>query len=165
METLAPSQKILCAVGAIVLTCQEIERHLKFLVPFMNADDPTAASVLARHAKLARRSLGKVAGQFVGAMSGDIEALESHVKQVVSERNELVHHFQERYGDTLARAGHDELLEALRAQHSRALLLLRALREMALAVAETMRDSVFAGTPEEGEIAKLCEGARASLAS
>ena len=164
MAALAPSQRILCAVGAIVLTCQEIERHMKFLIPFTNADDPTLASILARHAKLARRSLGEVAGQFVGAMSGDLEALESYVRQVVFERNELVHHFHERHGDTFSRDAH-ELLESLRTQHSRALLLLRLLREMALAVAETMRDSVFAGTPEHDEIVQLCEGARASLAS
>jgi hypothetical protein len=42
--------------------------------------------------------------------------------------------------------------------------LVRVLREMSLAIAEAMRDTTFAGTPEYGEFAAICEKARASLA-
>ena len=162
---LEPGQKIIYAVGVIVLTSQDVERHLKFLVPFMNSDDPATTSILARHAKLGKRSLGDVSGQFVGAMSGDVEALECLVRQIVEERNEIVHHFQDRFGDLIQKGGYEEVLDALRGHHGRALDLLRVLREMSLALAEAMRDGMFAGTPEQGEIALLCEKARASLTS
>jgi hypothetical protein len=87
------------------------------------------------------------------------------VRQIVEERNEIVHHFQDRFGDLIQKGGYEEVLGALRGHHGRALDLLRVLREMSLALAEAMRDGMFAGTPEQGEIALLCEQARASLTS
>jgi len=163
MTALEPKRRIIYAVGISVLTSQEIERHLKFLIPFVSSDNPALDSIVAVHAKLAKKSLGEVAGQFADAGSGDVEAFKSYVKQIVGERNEIVHHFQDRFGGLLAEAKYQEVLGALHSHHQRALQLLHVLREFALVIAETMRDSIFASTPEYAEIAKLCEGARASL--
>jgi hypothetical protein len=162
--SLAPDQRIVYAVGLIVLASQEIERNLKFQLPFMNSDDPAFASIFARQAKLAKKSLGDLAGQFVASASSDGGTLESFMKGIVEERNQIVHHFQERFGDLLEQGRFEEVLESLRDHHARAMELVRVLREMSLAIAEAMRDTTFAGTPEYGEFAAICEKARASLA-
>lgn len=162
-EPLDPNVKIACAVGAIVLTSQEIERLFKFLVPFQERGDSSVGSQLWSHARLHKKSLGEVAGRFLEATEDDSNRLADFLGRVVKDRNEVVHHFQEHFGAMLGASRHEDVLSELHARHERMADLHRLLRELAVSLAEIMRDTTFAGTPEQEEMTRLCEKARVSL--
>ena len=52
-------------IGAIVLSTQEAERYLKFILPFTETADPSISAVLSRADKLKKRTLGDLIGRFV----------------------------------------------------------------------------------------------------
>jgi hypothetical protein len=163
---LTPMQKIVYAIGTIVLCSQEIERQFKFLVPIIltNSDDPSFDAILKRHKNLSRRSLGEVAGQFTQAFTGDVDHLKMWIKHIVDQRNNLIHHFSDTYRTLLNEHKLDEILVHLKKQHRETLGLLRVLQEISLALAEEMRDSTFLGTEQFADMAALCEQAREQLA-
>lgn len=161
-QKLDPTQQIVFAVGVFVVKSQELEQLFKYLVPMMNSGDPSLGSILDRHAAIAKKSLGMVAGQFVSAASGDIGALQDYVQQVVRERNEVVHHFSRTFGPLIASGKQAEALSELRKRQERASSLTRVLRELALCVTDALRDVTFAGTEQYAEMAEFCRCLRAS---
>ncbi|PTR32871.1 hypothetical protein C8J98_10480 [Luteibacter sp. OK325] len=162
---LDPNQRVVYAVGAIVLCSQEIERLFKFVAPFMREHDGALGTILKEHQALAKKTLGVVAGQFVEAMSGETELFKQYIQELVTERNKIVHHFGENYGALLAAEKHAEVMAGLRKQHERSLSLLRLLQELALAIAVALRDTIYWNTAEEADFAAVCESFRDSLAS
>lgn len=162
-SNLNDNQRVVYVTGAIVLCCQQIELLLKYIVPHLAQGDSNLSSVLLRHAKLERRPLGDVAGKFVEGLEGDAEHLRAYVQRVVDRRNELVHHFTQRYGDLLRAGNHGQVLGVLRQQHEDAVGLMRLLSELAVHLSEALRDTTFAGTDEYAEFSEVCAQARASL--
>jgi hypothetical protein len=162
---LSKKQKVIYAVGAVVLCCHEIEKQLKFLTSFTrkDANNSNWNSIFARHQRLSNVSLGVVAGQFLESASGDAEKLKAYVKEVIDQRNTLVHHFSETYGEPLSAGRHEDVLVAIQRQHRRALDLLRALQETSISLAEALRDTTFLNTEEYEEFAALCKTAREQL--
>jgi hypothetical protein len=160
---LDPNQRVIYAVGAFVLCTQELERFLKFIVPFTSSDAADLSSVTGRHLALSRKTLGFIAGKFSEAMTDGTVEMQAHIKQIVDERNQVVHHFAEHFKDTLSRGAHDEVLDSLRGRHERALHLLQTLRMLALELMKTLRDSVYRGTEEYADFADLCESLRTSV--
>jgi hypothetical protein len=161
--SLDPNQRIVYAVGAFVLHTQELERLFKYLVPMMNADDPSVGAILRRGAATARQTLGAVASRFIDASTSDSDAFGAFVRQVVTERNEVVHHFNEHFGPAIASGNPEEALALLRQRHERVLALIQSLREVALHVTEALRDRVFSGTAQYDEMDGLCRLLRASI--
>jgi hypothetical protein len=159
---MTPDQQIACAIGICVLQSQELERLFKLIVPMTSSDDPSVAAILRRGAAISKKTLGAVAGDFVKAFSGDVAALKEQVAKVVSERNEVVHHFSERFGALLAANQHEEVLHELRQRQERASILFGTLRQIALAITEALRDTTYAGTNEYEGIAELCASLRPS---
>lgn len=167
MTTDAPGSrdtgKVMALVGAIVLASQEAERHLKFLLPFTDSADPRLGSALARARKLEKRTLGELTGRLVEASTSDSLDFAGWLARLVEGRNRVVHHFSETYGSQLAAGAVDEVeasLGRLLADINR----YRALAEqMSLHLLDHMRDVMFAGTPEQGEIAEFCEALRSRI--
>lgn len=158
-----PGMRIACAVGAIVLMSQDIERHLKFLVPFLGPEEASWSEIQLRSTRIARKSLGELAGQFLHASEGDKQKLSALMDAVIKDRNEVVHHFTDRFCAQLSASSHDEILAELRRRQQKMEILHKLLREISIGLAEAMRDTVFAGTREHDEMALLCEQARASI--
>lgn len=162
-EGLTAHEKVIYVVGQIVLCCQEIETHIKFLLPFTDSEDASLSAIQARRGKLENRPLGVVAEQFVAALTGDIEAVREQVHRVVKKRNGLVHQYMQTYGERIRAGQYQDILSTLRLQHEEALGLLGMLREMTLHLAEAMRDTTFVGTDEHAELVALCTQARAQM--
>lgn len=163
--SLDPTQRIVYAVGAFVLLTQELEGLFKYLVPMMNVDEPSLGAILRRSAKTAKQTLGPVAGQFVHSSTSHSNDFEVLVRQIVAERNEVVHHFNKVFGPLVASGDPAEALSQLRQRHERALALTQALRAVAVQASEALRDHVYAGTEQYDEMASLCRSFRASLES
>ncbi len=158
------SEKILRLIGAIVLVSQEAERCLKVSIPFFASDDSSLGSALRRAEKLKKRSLGDLTGHLVAASTSDTPDFGGQLAQIVSARNQVVHHFEETYGGLLAADRHAEVIVAL--EH--VLDDLKAYRSMAqqiaLHVLEGLRDVTFRHTPELIDIETLCASFKARIA-
>jgi len=162
ISDLQPAEKVAFAVGAIVLRCQEIERLLKFVVPFTSGGSPTWPEIFARLDDLARNTLGEIAGKFVDTTSGDVEAFKVYVKELVNRRNDVVHHFGTKYGARLAAGRHGEVLAELRQLYRDTAALLQALREMTADIMEATRDTLYVGTDDYEGFAAMCSDMRAA---
>lgn len=158
---LGTDHRIVSAIGVLVLESQGLEQLLKFIVPMTGTGDPSITGILGRALALASKPLGLLAGRFVDACAGDTDSLMALIKQVVYERNEVVHHFGQRFGPLLASGHHAEVLDELRARNRRARELRHLLQPIALAVMEAIRDGVYANTPEYQEMSDLCMSLRA----
>ncbi len=158
------SEKILRLIGAIVLVSQEAERCLKVSIPFFASDDPSLGSALRRAEKLKKRSLGDLTGHLVAASTSDTPDFGEQLAQIVSARNQVVHHFEETYGSLVADGRHAEVVVAL----EQVLGDLKAYRsmaqQMALHVLEGLRDVTFLHTPERAEIETICASFKARIA-
>jgi len=163
ISDLQPSEKVTFAVGAIVLRYQEIERLFKFVVPFASGGSPTWPEIKGRLDDLARKTLGEVAGKFVESTSGDVEAFKAYVKNLVEERNVVVHHFGEKYGARIAEGRHDDVLAELRQLYRDTAALLQVLREMTAVIMEIMRDTLYVGTNDYAGFAAKCSDMRATV--
>jgi len=103
-------------IGLIVLESQELERHLKLVVA-MSAHSVTE-SLLERHERLRRRSLGEVVQRLMKnatVTSGNLEDIEAYFHQLLDRRNKVVHHFFEAYADELKAERYSEILASLAA--------------------------------------------------
>jgi len=162
-SSLNPNQRIYVAVGAYVVLCQELEHLLKHLIAMTNADDPSITGILKRHAAQEKHSLGMTAGAFVKVSQGETEGLREHLRQIVTERNDIVHKLGEHYGSLIAEGKHEEVLAQLKDKFERALNFTKMLRGAALAILEAFRDGPFRNTDEYSQMAGLCESYRAII--
>lgn len=160
-EPLSPGQRIACAIGVFVLQSQEMEHLFKFLVAMTGTDDPSLSAKLSFAAAIEKRSLGKISGLLVDGFAGDTEPLKAHIKRIVDERNEVVHHFSKRFGSLMAEGRHDAILQELKNRRERAEELVLIFRELALEILETLRDTTYVDTDEYQEFATLCAKLRA----
>jgi hypothetical protein len=162
-SALEPNHRIALAIGAYVLQCQQLERLFKFIVPVTTPDDPSLSGILQRQTALSKKTLGTVAGDFVKVLTGDTEEISLHLRQIVNERNEVVHAFHDRYGELLAAGKHEEILAQLKTKHQRAMAFSRVLRAIAFGILEAFRDGPYRGTDEYADIENLCRSVRAQL--
>jgi len=162
ISDLQPSEKVTFAVGTIVLRCQEVERLFKFVIPFISGGSPTWTQITAHLDELARKTLGDVAGRFVGCTSGDTDALQAYVRNFVDRRNVVVHKFNEEYGQRWAAGQHEEVLAELRLLHQDATTMLRLLKQITADIAEKTRDALFVGSDELDGFSAMCGSLRAS---
>jgi hypothetical protein len=132
-------QRLGCAVGLYVLQCEELEQLLKGLTPFMDSSDASVAGILARSAALKKKTLGIVARQFLNGVSGDAGDFKRYLAKIIEERNEVVHHFSERFGPLLAAGRQEEIFSDLKRRHREAAALSQALREMASQLGELLQ--------------------------
>lgn len=158
-------EKILIAVGSIVLVSQDAERYLKFVLPFCNSKDPCLKAAVQRAGRLKRRTLGELTGKFVEASTSDSLDFAKHMEYLVNARNLVVHHFTETYGPQIASGAHQNVLGTLEGlvadlKNYRALL-----EQVALTIVEAMRDITFRNTPEYSQISELCASFRSRVAS
>ncbi len=159
------NERILQLVGAIVLTSQDVEHCLKVALPFVASKDASLGAALRRHEKLKRRPLGDLVGSLTQASSLEPPDLKQYLAQLVDDRNRLVHHFNETYGQSLATGNYKDVIASLEAQ----LVGLRSFRtgteQLALFVMEALRDITFRNTPEFEQMASICASFRQRVAS
>ena len=121
------ASKLAHNIGLIVLESQELERHLKVIAAA--SDLSATTTIIERHKKLERRSLGEVVKRFIGNVTiteGAVDDLENYFRLLLDRRNRVVHHFFETYAEDLNAERHTEILVDLGALH-------RDLREVARA--------------------------------
>lgn len=110
-EFLTPKQRIVQAIGYIVLSSQELERSLRLLGAFAGGGD--WIEKLERHQHLTKQTLGKNVKNLISHASGDVDAFSAYVYQVVHNRNAIVHHYFDTFADELAAGDHDAIADAL----------------------------------------------------
>ena len=157
--------ELLELVGAIVLSTQDAEMYLKFILPFTDSNDPSISSALARHAKLKKRTFGDLVGKFVGSSTSESLALAQHLANLVDQRNRIVHHFGETYGSQLRSGDSQQVIVSLQTLQANVDGFRVALEQAALNLLETLRDVTFSGTPEYEDYANLCALFRQRVAS
>jgi hypothetical protein len=159
------NDRILRLVGAIVLTGQDVERYLKAILPFTNAEDPSLGAALKRQDKLARRPLGELAGKLLEASTSDSVGFAEHLAKLVDSRNQVVHHFNEAYGAKFAAGQTREVTSSLESVLFNLEAFRASLEHVALVLFEALRDVVYQGTPEYRQMAALCASFRARVVS
>lgn len=157
--------EVLELIGAIVLSTQDVERYMKLLLPFLNSKDPSLSVALARHDKLRKRKFGELIRNFVDSTTSDSRNYAQHLDSLVDQRNRIVHHFNETYGQKLRSGEAKDVIAALRAQLTNVDAFRDGLAQMALHLLEAMRDTVFQDTPEHQDIARLCAALRRHVAN
>lgn len=128
-------------IGLIVLESQQVERHLKLIAAA--SDRSTKTTIIERHKKLERRSLGEVVKRFIGNVSiteGTIEDFENYFRVLLDRRNKVVHHFFETYAEDLKAERHTEILLSLASLHSDLRSVARAFRSINEAFLESLTD-------------------------
>jgi hypothetical protein len=165
MAVFQPNYEIQQLIGAIVISAQEAEQYLKMILPFTNSQGQSISGVLERNGELKKGTLGKLVGQFLDSHTSHTSDFVSRLKQIVTERNQIVHHFGETYGERL-RSGQVELVaDSLRAQLAGINAFNEALQNTALHLFEAVRDTTFNGTPEYQLMADLCASIRSRVSS
>ena len=155
--------QLLELIGAIVVSTQDAERYLKVILPFTNAQDPSLSGAISRREKLKKRTLGDLVGTLVDSSTQNSERLKQHLTYLVEQRNRVIHHFGETYGQQLRSGNSHQVLESLKVLLANVDAFRAAMEEMALRLFEAMRDTTFHGTPEYEEFAELCATFRRSL--
>jgi hypothetical protein len=157
--------QLLELIGAIVLSTQDAEKYLKAIIPFTDSQDPSIRGALSRHEKLKKRTLGDLVGKFMGTATSENAELEKHLAHLVDQRNKIVHHFSETYGEQL-RAGESQLvIDSLRLLLVNIEAFRSTLEQMAILLFEAIRDTTFLGTPEYKDMDDLCATFRLRVAS
>ncbi len=129
-------------------------------LPFVKSDDASLGAAIKRHEKLKRRPLGELAGLLTKLSSSDSPDFVRHLDQLVDNRNQLVHHFEDAYGPTLATGRHKEVIAALETQLEDLRHFRAEVQKMALFVLEALRDITFRNTPEYDQMAAVCASIR-----
>ena len=158
MSSLSQSdnEKLLHLIGAIVLTCQDVERHLKITLPFLNSDDPNLGAALKRLEKLKKRTLGELVGKLIDSSTSESLDFAQHLNNLVVSRNQIVHHFNETYGSQINAGAYQDVIVSLQVILANLNGLRFELQQLALFVCEGLRDVTFYNTPEYEEMATLC---------
>lgn len=143
-------------IGAIVLSTQASERYLKLILPFTDTRDPSVGAALARHEKLKRRTLGELVGKFVDTATSKSEHFQQDLAKLVDDRNMVVHHFSETFGEQLRAGDAAIVISSLRIMRANARSFELVIERTALGLVEGLRDTTFRGTSEFEDFAALC---------
>ncbi|QOW22030.1 hypothetical protein [Novilysobacter avium] len=167
MAAISQSDKneILRLVGGIVLTSQDVERYLKHVLPYIGNGELSVSSQIARHEKLKKRMLGLLVGELVDSSTSDSLDFSQHMARIVHDRNQVVHHFNETYGQQLSTGSADEVKASLQSVLANLTNLKSVTEQMMAIVLEGLRDITFANTPEQTQMADLCASFRQQIAS
>jgi len=159
------NEAILRLVGGIILTSQDAERYLKFVLPFLSSSDPNLSAALAKMEKLQKRMLGQLVGDFVDSTTSDSLDFAQHMARLVASRNQVVHHFNETYGAQLEVGAAADVISSLRTLQGNLTIFQSTTEQVALVLLEGLRDITFVNTPEYEQMAKLCASFRQRVAS
>lgn len=155
-------------VGRNVIRVQSLESGLKALVPFLDLGEASHCleGLLDRHAQVARNTLGQLVGLFRGSTSSDDPRFAEAVEKILSDRNNLVHHFHATFGPQTSTAEGcarvsaqlDEPFEAIK-------LFERLVNGLLLDVLHALRDTTFKDSSEYEEFAALCRDFGSALSA
>lgn len=118
----SPMDELHRRIGRNLLRFQEIELSIKLMLPYIHPDGSArgAEAMRAYQTKIVDgRSLGLLVEQFRSAISGTPELWESGLAALLEARNELVHHFYQRF-DFVQPDGVNNALEYLDHQYRQA---------------------------------------------
>jgi len=153
-------------VGSIGLECQDAARTLKAILPFLNNnDDPSLSAALKKHERLKKKTLGELAGMFVDSTTSESLDFAKHMAYLVATRNQVVHHFNETYGQKLTSGATQEVFDSLETLLANLRILRTTTEQIALAIFEGLRDFTFKDTPQHHQMADLCARLRERFAS
>lgn len=113
-EILTPEQRVVQAIGNIVLCSQELERSLRLLGAFAGGGD-----WIEKHERLqglTKQTLGKNLKHLMSQASGDVDAFSAYVYDVVHKRNAVVHHYFDTFLDEIATGNHRAIAQVLESQ-------------------------------------------------
>ncbi len=95
------ADEVLRKIGTNILLFQQIEQSLKLLLPFIYV--PSSAEqdidVFRKNTeKVKLQTLGSLVGDFIKSADYNVDYFSEHLKKIVDDRNNLVHHFGDLYG-------------------------------------------------------------------
>ena len=154
-------------VGRNVLRVQELERALKVLLPLVDLKGKSHCldGLSDRSAQVAMNTLGQLIDSFRKSTTVDPE-FDLHLKQIVDDRNNLVHHFHTTFGTRISTIeGCAQVKDKLDAQFEAITRLERAVNSLFLTIVHSLRDTTFQGTPEYADFSALCEKLSSTLRS
>ena len=157
------NERLLRLIGAIVLASQEAEHYLKVTLPFIGYDDENLSSYLKRIEKLKKEPLGGLAGKFVAQTNSHSTDFPGHIANLVATRNQIVHHFNETYGELLNAGAHQAVFDSLETLLTNLKSFRAVLEQLALTLFEAMRDYTFRDSKHFEEFAALCATFRARV--
>ena len=131
-------------IGAIVLVTQDIEHHLKFLIPYMGTDEREVERKLASRSKLSKQTFGQLVGAFVQNSSFGSDRDLEHFEHLINFRNEIVHHFSKTYGPQIESGKIDDVINTLRTH----LININQFRDALIQISELIVESISDSSPE-----------------
>ena len=135
-------------------------------MPFLNnSDDPSLGTALKKHERLKKKTLGELAGMFVDSTTSESLDFAKHMAYLVATRNQIVHHFNETYGQKLTSGATQEVFDSLETLLANLRILRSTAEQIALVIFEGLRDVTFKDTPEHKEMVDLCARMRERFAS
>lgn len=142
-------------MGAIVLVAQDVERYLKFVVPFTDADDTSVEGMLSRLEAPKRQTFGALIGKFMKSASEINEDMENYLVGLIEQRNRIVHHFNDEYGLKIREGKASEVVLELK-EHLKKLVVIRHLfKNFAARILELLRDTTLKNSSDLSELNEL----------
>lgn len=152
-------------IGAIVLTTQEIEHHLKFITPYMGTDEIEVDRKLANRDKLKKQTFGKLVGEFLKNSKFNSVKDREHFEHLIKFRNELIHHFPEIYGSQIKSGRIDSVISALQTHLSNINYFRDSLAQLAVQLLDLICESSLDRSSESEQLRELVEVLRSRVAS
>ena len=147
-------------VGRNVIRVQALERGLKALVPLLDLQGKSHCfdGLEDRSAQSARNTLGQLVGSFLRSTSGDNSGFTETFEKIVTDRNNLVHHFHDLIGTMMSTSeGCVRAKQQLDEQFELIKLFENLVNALIMEVLHAIRDITFRGTTEHGDFAVLCD--------
>jgi hypothetical protein len=146
-------------VGRNVVRVQSLEVGLKTLLPFLDLRGASHCldGLLDRQTEVARNTLGQLIGAFLSLTSSDDPRFPESVQRILSDRNNLVHHFHTTLGvRTSTQEGCAWVIAQLDEQFEAIKLFERLVTGLLLEVLHALRDTTFKNSPGYDDFAGLC---------
>lgn len=153
-------------IGRNVIRVQSLEIGLKTLVPFLDLRGASHCldGLLDRRAQVSKNTLGQLVGAFLNSASSADPRFAGAVEKILSDRNNLVHHFHVTFGARMSSAEGCRWVSAqLDEQYESIKRFERLVNGFLLDLLHTLRDTTFQGHPQYEEFATLCRTFSATL--
>ncbi len=138
-------------IGVNILLFQQIERILKFLLPFMYAPNSDEKKDVRKYReKVKSQTLGNLINSFIESVDYDPDYFSEYLKKIVEERNKLVHHFGGSKGLNILNTeeGCRACIADLEAQRKEAFSFYRDLQLYTLSLLWFLREDYGESNPE-----------------
>jgi len=142
-------------IGAIVLTTQELERYLKFIVPFTNTDDASWEGLMKRMSRSQKQTFGELLGKLLKASTSNDPNWQADCERIIKFRNNVVHHFQETFGKAYGEENFTEVASELRSHLNEVFELRNILINLSVQILDILKQTTLKNMAKFDDIDKL----------